>query len=123
MTTHDLNDESELELDAQDSGELNGGIPDSTEIDEFGIPVLTDIVTPETVAAAIPESELNGDELRTRLSIALAQEIPSILEETVDSTLRRIAPKLESILRKELSRRLGDRIEQIVSTATDREDT
>ena len=123
MTTHDLNDESELELDAQDSGELNGGIPDSTEIDEFGIPVLTDIATPETVAAAIPESEPNGDELQTRLSIALAQEIPSILEETVDSTLRRIAPKLESILRKELSRHLDDRIEQIVSAATDREDT
>lgn len=73
------------------------------EIDEFGIPVLTDVLEAEEAdggTAPAPEA------LQARLSEAVERALPDLPQETVDAAMKRLAPKMETILRKELAKRL-----------------
>ncbi len=78
-------------------------------VDEFGIPVLTEVVGPEARPDTVEEL------LRARLSEELARALPGLLEEAVESALRRVAPKLEIVLRNALANRLAERIDEIIT--------
>ena len=96
------------------------GTPDppkveGADVDEFGIPVLTEVVGPEDRPDTVEEL------LRARLSEELARALPELLEEAVESALRRVAPKLEILLRNALAHRLAERIDEIIAAGRDRD--
>lgn len=83
------------------------------EIDEFGIPVLTEVLGAEehhVAAAPAPEG------VRAGLSEALEQALPDLLQESVEAAVKRLTPKIEAVLRKELSRRIPEYIDAAVGT-------
>lgn len=101
-----------LEPDDPQAEQAAPGSAGGTEIDEFGIPVLTDAVTPEQMAET-PHLDLVADRLQDHLAEALGRALPGIIEEVAKGAMHRAMPKLESALKKELYRHLGDCIDDI----------
>ena len=112
-----MSKEQREETEAHDPADGTPGPPtvEGADVDEFGIPVLTEVVGPEDRPDAIEEL------LRARLSEELARALPELLEEAVESALTRVAPKLEILLRNALAHRLAERIDEIIATGRGRD--